>query len=104
MKTNYPTKKTGTSIGPWIESGSKQAVAAAALREAARKVQQERELAKIMKFTAETFREQEREKARFDAEIARLKRIKRTCNRVSLAAGIAALLGWLYILGRLVLK
>lgn len=100
MKTNYPTRrKTKIYI-----SGSKQAVTLDALLEAVRKVEQERNLAKIMKITAESIRDQEAKKRDFDAEIARLKRIKRTCNRVSLVAGIAALLGWLYILGRLVLK
>lgn len=101
MKTNYPTRRK-TEI--YISSGSEQAAALAALREAARKVERERNMAKIMKITAESIRDQEAKKHDFDAEIARLKRIKRTCNRVSLAAGIAALLGWLYILGRLVLK
>ena len=44
------------------------------------------------------------EKADFDAEIARLKRRKAVYNRVALIAGIFALLGWLFLLGKAVLK
>lgn len=44
------------------------------------------------------------EKAKFDAEIERLKRRKKIYNRVALAAGLFALLGWLFLLGKAVLE
>ena len=44
------------------------------------------------------------EKADFDVEIARLKRRKAVYNRVALITGIFALLGWLFLLGKAVLK
>ena len=70
--------------------------------EKAKQLAREREFERNQKATMELMRKMKSDV--FDAEIEQLKRRKAVYNRVARIAAFFALLGWLFLLGKVVLK